>query len=257
MSVEFHKPTYRPLTRCGHEELAMHLRSKLHNAPSGGIAFARKPSEDAKHEARAAVLYLLNPGFWPGRLSVLTMPGLKWKFEGALLKMREQQNLLKRAPLRTSIDCIENDRSIYHAAAVRMPGMRHPEHVFRVEQSPRWAERAVSGWWINRYFFGNVDNLMADPPRIYDVAWLDYTGPLSVDRMAIIRRFFELHVRSLLVVTSLKARWNRETSAAIERAGGCNEWTHAALGGGPVAHAIEYQDGPSPMAQLAVWKGAR
>ena len=254
MTLAAHKPTYRPLARCGHEELAMHLRSKVHREPTGGIAFARKPAEEAKYGARDAVMYLLNPAFWPERVTVLTMPGLKWKFEGALLKMREQQNLLKRAPLRTSIDCIENDRSIYHAALVRMPGMRHPDHVFKVEPAPAWAERAVSGWWINRYYFGNVDNLLEAPPRAYDVAWLDYTGPLSVTRLATIRRFFDSHVRRLLVVTSLKARWNRETSAAIARVGSCNEWAHRGLGGGKVAHAIEYQDGASPMAQLAIWR---
>lgn len=234
----------------------MHLRSKGRGEPSGGIAFARKASEEAKCQARDAVLYLLNPNFWPQRMTVLTMPGLKWKFEGALMKMREGQNLLKRGPLRTNIECVENERAIYHAALVRMPGMRHPDHVFGMQLAPRWAERSVSGLWINRYFFGNVDNLMADPPRAYDVAWLDYTGPLSVDRLAIIRRFFDLHVRRLLVVTSLKARWNRETSAAIARAGGCNLWAHRGLGGGPLAHAIEYQDGASPMAQIAVWKAA-
>ena len=57
------------------------------------------------------------------------------------------------------------------------------------------------------------------------------------------------------LVTALKARWNKDTSHAIERAGGHGAWVLRHLHG-DVLHDIEYQDGPSPMHQIALRKGA-
>jgi hypothetical protein len=85
------------------------------------------------------------------------------------------------------------------------------------------------------------------------LAWLDYTGPLSIERMKLIRRFW-MHGRCrTLVVTSLKARWNKETSETIARNGGPLAWHRARLLG-TVLHEIEYQDGASPMVQFAIMK---
>ena len=57
------------------------------------------------------------------------------------------------------------------------------------------------------------------------------------------------------VVTALKARWNRETSDAIGRAGSHGAWMRKQLPG-DVLHDIEYQDGASPMAQIALRRPA-
>ena len=62
-------------------------------------------------------------------------------------------------------------------------------------------------------------------------------------------------VRQVLVVTALKARWNRETSDAIGRAGSHGAWMRKQLPG-DVLHDIEYQDGASPMAQIALRRPA-
>lgn len=90
-----HLPTYRPLRHCGHEELAAHVATAT---PSGGILFARKPSEEQKLAAREAILDLFWPENWPGRLHMLTMPGLKWKLEGVLMKRRESAVLTRGKP---------------------------------------------------------------------------------------------------------------------------------------------------------------
>lgn len=246
MTLAAHIPTYRPLRACGVEELAVH---QFKATPSGGVLFARAPAGDEKRAAREAILELLTPEAWPGSLTMLTMPGLKWKFEGSLMKLREG-DLRSDAPARTRLTCVENDRSIYHAALLRMPGIRNPKHTFHVYPSTSFAERCVSGLFVDRYYFGNVDDLMRAPPESYDAAWLDYTGPLSVARLNLIRHFFRHRVRRLLVVTALRARWARETSDAIDAAGGHSEWFWRFMGGERV-HEINYQDG-SPMAQFAL-----
>jgi len=240
---------YRPLSRCGQEELAI---QQIHATPSGGILFARNPAGEEKRAAREVLLDLCSAENMPGQISLLTLPGLKWKFEGALLKRREVDDLKTTdGPARTQFTCIENDRSIYHAALVRAPGMRNPKNIFRVLPSTPFAERAVSCLWIDHFYFGNVDDLMRAPPQQYDVAWLDYTGPMSVQRLALISQFYRTSVTRLLVITAMRARWNRQASDAVEHAGGHTQWLTKALPG-EVVHAIDYQDSASPMTQFAV-----
>lgn len=251
MKIAVHVPTYRPLTRCGAEELAAHLNTV---APSGGVAFARKQEREQKDIARKAILDLFTPEAWPGHLSMLSMPGVEWKFERKLLGQREG-NWYEHAPTNTHLTCIENDRPIFHGAVMNLPGLRQRTSVVQELPPTSFAERGLHNQWVGAFFFGNIDDLIAAGSHNFDAAWLDYTGPLTIERLRAIRHFWQTSVRQVLIVTALKARWNKDTSHAIERAGGHGAWVLRHLHG-DVLHDIEYQDGPSPMHQIALRKGA-
>lgn len=238
---------YKPLYRCDIEELAAMQVTR----PSGGVLFARNPDREEKDSARRLILDLFAPDKWPDFLGVLTMPGLDWRFERKLLSKREDNWLQKRnCPARTRITSIENDRFIYYSAVHQMPGLHTRRAVTRILRPPSYAERLVSTRFIDGFQFANVDDLMRESSMTWDVAWLDYTGPLTLERIRLIASFFERSIRSIVIVTALKARWNRDTSNAIERAGGHSAWMAKHLPG-EVLHDIEYFD-TSPMAQFAV-----
>lgn len=239
----------RPLRDCGIEELAVH---QITANPSCGILFARKSEHEQKDLARDEVVKLFSLERHPGKLNILTMPGLKWTFEGALLAAREGKWKQKPFTKRTFITACESDRVIYHAAMLRMPGIGQPSCIMKVRQAP-FAERAIRNPWIQRFFFTNVDNFMREQCMHFGGAWLDYTGPLSIQRMETIARFYAERMKGTLAITSLKARWNRDTVHAIDRAGGISSWVRAHIPG-TVLHDIEYQDGASPMHQIAIQK---
>lgn len=238
----------KPLRECGIEELAVHQWTAN---PSGGVMFARKKEHDEKDHARGEITRLFGPEHFPKGLSILSMPGLNWRFEKSLLRQREGKWENRKGPHRTHLTCIESDRSIYHASVTHMPGLNHPHSVTVMLPGTSFAERAVRNKFVGRFFFGNVDDLMQQQEHPFDAAWLDYTGPLSLKRMKIIKDFYARNIRHILVVTALKARWNRDTSDSIAAAGGHSQWLRTALPG-EVLHDFEYQDGPSPMAQFAI-----
>lgn len=231
----------RPLRECGIEELAVH---QIMANPSGGILFARNPAGEEKRVARELILDIFSAQNYPGAISLLTMPGLKWNFEGALLNHRTPD------AKGTYFHCIENDRSIYHAALMCMPRIREKGSLVRVLEPRSFAERVVSCQSIHGYYFGEVDALMHSNEEQFTGAWLDYTGPLSIKRLEVIKNFFANSVRDVLVITSLKARWNALTSHSITKAGGLSAWILQSIPGA-VLHDIEYQDG-SPMHQIAI-----
>lgn len=241
---------YKPLYRCNIEELA----AIQHVRPSGGMLFARNPDREQKDAARQKILDLFAPAARPEALSILTMPGLDWRFERKLLGKREGDWMRKAGPHRTRITAVENDRFIYYSAVHHMPGL-HTRRALTWNVPPAsFAERTVRTKFISKFHFANVDDLMIETPESWDAAWLDYTGPLTIERLKLIARFYETSIYSTLIITSLKARYNRETSIAIERAGGHSEWVRRAIPG-EVLHDIEYFD-TSPMAQIAIRKGA-
>lgn len=242
--------TYKPLSRCNIEELAAIQQVR----PSGGVLFARNPDREQKDAARQHIIDLFTGDAHPEPLSILTMPGLDWRFERKLLGKREGDWMRKAGPQRTRITAIENDRFIYYSAAHKMPGTdtKRPL-VVHLEREP-FAERTIKTKFVSKFHFANVDDLMAETTEQWDAAWLDYTGPLTVERMRLISQFYERSVRQTLVLTVLKARYNRDTSNAIERAGNHSEWVRKHLPG-TVLHDIEYFD-TSPMAQIAVRKAA-
>lgn len=240
--------TYKPLARCDIEELA----AMQHIRPSGGMLFARNPDRDAKDAARQKILELFTPDKWPRHLRILTMPGLDWRFERKLLGKREGDWMRKAGPSRTGVTSIENDRYIYYSAVTTMPGLNTRRALTRFLVPDSFAERTTRTKFIDEFHFANVDDLMRETTKTWDAVWLDYTGPLSIERMRLIERFFHQSVRSTLIVTALKARYNKETSIAVERAGGHSGWLRARLPG-EVLHDVEYFD-TSPMAQFAVRK---
>lgn len=251
---------YKPLYRCDIEELAAHQRTI---DPSGGVLFARKPDGEEKTKARQAVLNLFSPEKWDGSLNMLTLPSLTWRFERLLLGTREQGWLRKASPRRTHFTGVENDRAIYFSGVSQMPGVETPHRLIKPVKRDGFpfAEMAHKTRYAS-FFFANIDDFMAHdwtPPPYreerrhgWDAAWLDYTGPLTRERLKLIAGFYERFIRSTLIVTALKARWNRETSDAIVRAGGHSSWLTKHLPG-EVLHDVEYFD-TSPMAQFAVRK---
>jgi hypothetical protein len=240
--------TYKPLYRCDIEELAAMQITR----PSGGMLFARNPDREQKDAARKLILDLFTAENRPEPLSILTMPGLDWRFERKLFGKREGDWMRKAGPCRTRITAAENDRFIYYSAAHQMPGLHTKRALTWNMPAPSFAERTIRTKFIGGFHFANVDDLMAETTESWDAAWLDYTGPLTTERLRLIARFYEHSVRDTLIVTALKARYNKDTSFAIERAGSHGAWLRKHLPG-DVLHDIEYFD-TSPMAQLAVRK---
>lgn len=252
MSFNVHIIPYKAQARCSIDELAAEQAAKdRYSRVYGGVSFARKDDsagDDGKRAARNAIAALLTLDAMPGCISLLTMPGIDWHFEGKLLKLREPNWRHEPMTQTLRLTCVENDRLVYYSATTRMPG-KHT--LMRVLDRPGYAERSMGNGIIDRYEFANVDDLMQSG-ETFDFAWLDYTGPLSVKRMAIIEAFWRSRVRHTLVVTSLKARWNRETSDTIARHGGPMDWMRRRLPGVEL-HALDYND-TSPMIQFAVRK---
>lgn len=251
---------YKRLSLCGMEELAAHQGTI---PPSGGILFARNTDGDEKRAARQQIVDLFHPNKWDKSLNMLTMPGVSWRFERMVLGMREPGWLKRSSPYRTHFTAIENDRAIYFAGVTQMPGIETPDRLIKPVKRERFpfAELAVKTRYAS-YFFANVDDVMAhewvtpsygQPTKVgWDAAWLDYTGPMSIERLAKIQQFYDKYVRDVLILTVLAARWNRLTSDAIKNAGGHSEWLRLHLDG-HVLHDLEYLD-TSPMAQFAVSK---
>lgn len=217
----------------------------------GGVQFAQNIDGAEKSAARRLILDLFHPDKWPDRLRMLTMPGLHWKFERKLLGMREGDWMSSTAsPARkTHFTSAENNRSIFTASMHKLP--RNYREIIQETAPWSFAEIGFSTGLVT-HFFCNVDDLMGHEwDRHFDAAWLDYTGPLSIERLNLIRRFHEKYLgRGILIITALRARWNRESVDAIEKAGGHSEWLRQNLAGA-ILHDIKYMD-TSPMAQFAV-----
>jgi hypothetical protein len=238
----------KPLAQLGMEELAARQRGII---PSGGVLFSRNIDGEQKTAAREQVLKLFER--WSGRLHMLTLPGLQWRFERKLLGAREVGWLRLSKPQKTYFTTCENDRAIYFAAVAQMPGLHTPDSTLQKIKPYTFAEMGVKTPYAS-FFFANIDTMMVQDcwNDGWDAAWLDYTGPLTVERLAVISKFYNRYIRYILVVTALKARWNTDTNLAIERAGGHSAWLRKHLPGN-VLHDIEYHD-TSPMAQYAVRK---
>ncbi len=251
---------YKPLRECGMEELAMRQGTI---SPSGGVLFARNIDGEEKNAARQRVLDLFTLEKWDRPLNMLTLPGVAWRFERKLLAMRHPGWTRSRKPRATHFTGIENDRGIYYASATQMPGVETPDAMIwpvRPDRFP-FAEHAIKTRFAS-FIFANVDDALRHDwkPAQYreqhmvgwDAAWLDYTGPISIERMNAIARFYRLYIRDTLVVTALRARWNKVTSAIILKSGGHSNWLQKHLPG-EVLHDLEYFD-TSPMTQFAVRK---
>lgn len=240
----------RPLRLCGMEELAARQRDI---APVGGVLFARNADGAEKTKARQMVLDLFTRERWPGFLHMLTMPGLQWRFERKLLAARQEGWMRHRSAHGVYFTACENDRAIFYAAVGEMPGLHtRDSELKRIKPYP-FAEFGVKTRFAS-FFFANVDDLLAQDnwTASWDAVWLDYTGPLTDRRLAMIRGFYQRHVKSILIVTALKSRFNKATTLAVEKAGGYEQWLRKHLDG-DVLHYLEYFD-TSAMAQFTVRK---
>ena len=241
---------HRPLAQLGMEELAARQRQIL---PSGGVLFARNVDGDEKVAARQRVLDLFAPERWPDRLHMLTLPSVQWRFERKLLATREEGWMRRAKAASTYFTGCENDRAIFYASISQMPGLHTPDAELKRMKPYPFAETGMKTRYAS-LFFANVDELMEHEgfDDGWDAAWLDYTGPLTVERLALIRKFYRTHIYSTLIVTSLKSRFNQATTNAVARAGGHSEWLRKHLDG-EILHDFEYFDSSS-MAQFAVKK---
>ncbi len=194
---------YKPLGRLNMEELAARQRTIK---ASSGIQFARTVNREQKDAARQQIIDLFSPSVWPGRLRMLTMPGLEWRFERKLLGKREGNWMQKRGPERTYFTCIENDRALYFASMAKIPGAETRSAKLTMLPPPDFAELALKTRFIGGHFFANVDDLIRQTQWTFDAAWLDYTGPMSVERLKLLERFYQRCVYSTLIVTVLRAR---------------------------------------------------
>jgi hypothetical protein len=168
-----------------------------------------------KRIARQKIIDLFTA--WPGKLDMLTLPGTSWTFERQLLTVR--------LPERTYFTSCENNRAKFAVA---------------IKTKPTTAS----------FLFGDVDNLMAKTEDTWDAAWLDYYGPLTIKRLAIIKRFYQGFIRDTLIITALKTRWPLDTGIAIDYAGGHSQWLKQNLNG-ELLHDFEYLD-TTPMIQFAI-----
>lgn len=240
---------YKPLATCGMEELAAHQR---HVVPKNGVLFARKADGEEKIAARQRVLDLFAPDVWTGRLHMLTMPGLKWRFERLLLGMRELGWTRSVRPRGTYFTSVEQQRSLYYAGVEQMPGMATPETVVKTLRNFSFAEHGLKTNYAS-YFLADIDEFMLyEPWDQWDAVWLDYTGPLSVRRLDIIQRFYQKHISGILIVTALASRFDETTTAAVHQAGSYIDWIIKKIDG-DVLHAFEYFD-TSAMVQVAIRK---
>jgi hypothetical protein len=241
---------YKPLARCGMEELAARQRSIT---PSGGVLFARNTDREEKAAARQLVLDLFHPDRWGPSLRILTMPSVHWRFERKLLAMRQPGWMRDAKPRGTYFTGVENDRSIFFAAVAQMPGLHTPRAVVKqVKNNYPFAEMGIKTNY-GSFFFANVDDFVTHEwDGGWEAAWLDFTGPLTAVRLRKIKRFYERHVSGVLIVTALKARWHKDDSEAIKKAGGHTEWVRRYLDG-EVLHDLEYCD-TAPMVQVALRK---
>lgn len=245
----------RKLRDCNIEEVAAHFGDVEKTA---GMGFVTKGAGDEKYAARDLVIDLFGPNRFPGPIRILSMPALKWKFEGALLKVREDNGLRRpwhgsSGPLRTEFYCVENDRAIYYAAMMRVPGMGSPSNVLTDHGKTTYAERVMGYLWIHRYIFTDIDTIIRDKIGTYDCVWLDYTGPITMGRLAEVKAFMADNVTSTLVLTSLKGRWNREVSRDLEYFDCYEDWICHQFEDYKVEHYVEYFD-TSPMVQIAISK---
>ena len=232
-----------------HRQIAANCRGKH---LTGAVRYARKTEFSEKHKARSTILALLTKERFE-KLSILTLPSLSWEFENRLLALRESGWVYRnKATKRTYITGVEIDPAVYRAACLKMP--RGEDCAFiSVPNSPMWTAHTMGSNCVNKFHNCDVFNLMKHCEYMWDAAWLDFTGPLSRQKIEDIQRFYFGKVKGTLIVTCLAARYDQATSIELEMFGELEGWFETLLPG-KIEHCIRYQDGMSPMIQYAVSK---
>lgn len=228
-----------------------------------GIAYARSNEPEAKRLARRRLLRLWNRNVWPRGLSIVTMPGLNWKFEQALLQSRENASTMggERPPSgrrtdfihsntrRTHIDAIEREPTVFLGAIMAMPGRRWG--IAEMEPAP-FASRSVKTPFIKRFHLAQIERVLLTAEHPYDAMWLDFNGPLTDARIEGIRRAWGVGlVRTHLAVTLLAAR-----QTVGYDAGRAVDLLRSICPKSEVIDAFHYQSGRSPMSQLVLGRAS-
>lgn len=229
--------------------LADHLN--LHpRVRDGGINFARRATKTNKMHARHQVEAMFTRRRWDRGLSILTMPSLDWQFEKNLIHSREHGRGLLR-PRQTFITSIERSPYVYKAAIGSMPGAQ--SSLSAAVAVPAFAKQACKTFSVGRYFqceLSDIAEHYATGDKWFDAAWVDLTGPLSFQYLDTLLNLWS-RIRSVLVVTSLRARWSAEFGQAMTEAGGLASLLAEDLIGAVPVSDYEYMD-TSPMSQIVL-----
>lgn len=218
----------------------------------GALAYARRISSSSKNIARHQVLRLFEIKRWPGPLSMLTMPATDWFFEKNLLRMRHGQWQAKVGhAMDTVITSVELDPMAYAAASVAMPKKAYSA-ICNYSLSPAWCAHLTGSDGISRFYCCDVFNLMRFENNSFDAAWLDFTGPMTSDKLKTIAEFYNHRIKGIFVLTFLGARQPFATTMEITEAGGFLSWLKQYLPG-HLIHFLSYND-CSPMLQFAIKK---
>lgn len=236
--------TYHNMSSASVDEVAAATFLKS-SSPTSGMMFARKLHQTKhggfeKDYARHRVLWRFNVGEWP-RPRILTMPGLRWRFERLLIGCRRFES-------KPEIYAVENDAPIFRASLRWMPGIKHRDGL-RVESATRVTTNQVAS-----YEFIDVERYIASPdcPEL-DAAWLDFTGFMTLGKMDAIRHLWNSNPLRLLIVTSLAARYSQNVTRLMRRYGGLAGWFQHELCGVQVLDVYNYCDG-APIIQVTLGK---
>jgi hypothetical protein len=241
--------TYHALHAADTEELAASVR--LRGRVDSGLAFTRKAygpdSSSYKDRARGLVVRWHGPRVFSYRLRILTMPGLRWKFEAALAHYRASWQWMGSHPdALTDFYGVESNPAIYRAALRWMP---------RFQDGIRQVGPATVQTPVASYTFDTIENVLHHPPDV-NAAWLDFSGPLTGARFEALRAFWEAATPRLVTVTSEAARWEPAIARAVARHGGIVEWLSRELSSAACIYWLDYAH-PVPMTQVMFKRQAR
>lgn len=235
----------------GMDEVADRAWNEARRDP--GILFARKQQDQAcplKDEAREDVLTLFGAEAFPHRLTILTMPGVLWRFEHYLLHQRRQ------AGVETCVRAVERTEATYRAALRSLP---YRQSGVRVLPSPTYATAAVSTHvrkpgGVVIFERCHFEDLAVQDERGFNGAWLDFNGPITAPRMRAIKVFWERRLRGgdcqRLVVTALDGREDTEGAEQRHAYGGVAQWLASTLTDATLLHERHYAE-PAAMVQVA------
>jgi hypothetical protein len=231
----------------GMEAVASHIK------PTSGINFIRAGDRPEKTKSRLAVLGLFGAA-WPDDLSILVLPGLRWQFEKALLAQRagvkgDYFRMIKSAAARTKIYAVEKDPAIYTASLAYLPGRGKLTIKFSVPSA--WAVSEVNTKIVERYTCCDLTAWVANSGVSVDAAWIDLSGPLSVELLGSIAELW--HTRSMrqIVVTCMAGRHQPGLTRKLAKYDGHAGLLKEVLDSSEVMSCLEYADG-APMVQVAL-----
>lgn len=229
---------------------------------SSGVAYARKAHSSgmlAKNRARYRILDSVSREFFPGRMRILTMPGLEWPFEAALINQRDYAlhgsewvaNLRNGSTfvgqkLATEIYAVERDPAVYFGSINYIPAKR--------AGLQQLSAHSISTRKIKLYYLSDVETFIGDAacPE-FDAAWLDFTGYMVPARLSRIRRFWREKCARQLAVTVLNARYPFHVKTEVLKHGSMEKWITNTLGG-EVYDVHRYFDDYSAMLQIILRK---